>query len=280
MEITGRTALVGIFGDPVAHTFSPAMHNAAFDALGLDWRYVAFHVAPAGLADAMAGVRALGLRGINVTVPHKEAVLPHLDDVDEPARRIRAVNTVIHRNGKLKGTNTDGAGFVRSLKEEGFPFKGRRVCVLGAGGAARAVCFSLLEEGVAFLRVVNRTKAKARILSEDLNRFCNRTEAAGRVETLGDFDLLVNTTSLGLHADDPLPLDASLLRRELTVCDLIYNPVQSRLLAEAEAAGARAINGLGMLLWQGVLAFEHWTGREAPVESMRDALGRVMGKMP
>ena len=277
MKITGKSTLVGIFGDPVEHSFSPAMHNAAFDALGLDWCYVPFHVTPERLGEAVAGIRALKLRGVNVTVPHKEAVMEYLDRVDEQAGRIGAVNTIVNEDGMLIGYNTDGAGFVRSLEEAGRSVEDRRVAVIGAGGAARAVCFSLLEAGVSSLIVLNRTREKALRLCEELNAVRSAAAACGEPENLEGVDLLVNTTPLGLHRDDPMPMDASLLKADVAVCDLIYNPAETPFLEAARLKGASTLNGLGMLIGQGAISFRLWTGREAPVDVMTTVLAGTRG---
>lgn len=272
IEITGTTTITGIFGHPVSHTLSPAMHNAAFDALGLNWRYLPFHVAPERLGEAVAGIRALGLRGVNVTVPHKEAVMQYLDRIDDEAGRIGAVNTIVNDDGVLTGYNTDGRGFVKSLEEQGITVGGRRIAMLGAGGAARSVAFSLLASGAASIHIVNRTVSRAASLADDLNRIRHAVTAASEIGSLAGFDILVNTTSLGLHAEDALPVDTAMLDNEIAVCDLIYNPAETPLLAAARKHGAKAINGLGMLLWQGAVAFRLWTGAEPPVDVMRRAL--------
>ncbi len=272
MNITGKTVLVGIFGHPVEHTFSPAMHNAAFDRLGLNWCYLPFHVLPERLGEAVEAIRALGLRGVNVTVPHKEGVIRYLDRVDEEAARIGAVNTVVNEDGVLVGYNTDGKGFVRSLEEADIIIGGKKIIVLGAGGAARAVCFSLLSAGASDLLIVNRTLERAKQLADDINAVSKAAKATGSLSSTSGYDILVNTTSLGLHNGDPMPIEDSLLNSSLFVCDLIYNPARTHLMCLAEQRGCKTINGLGMLLWQGVLAFNLWTGIMPPVEVMSDAL--------
>ncbi len=264
--------LVGIFGHPVEHTFSPAMHNAAFDRLGLNWCYLPFHVLPERLGEAVEAIRALGLRGVNVTVPHKESVIRYLDRVDDEAARIGAVNTVVNEEGMLVGYNTDGKGFVRSLEETGVIIAGKKIIVLGAGGAARAVCFSLLSAGVSDLLIVNRTLERAKQLAGDINAVSKAAKATGSLNSTSGYDILINTTSLGLHNGDPMPIEDSLLSSSLFVCDLIYNPTRTHLICLAEKRGCKTINGLGMLLWQGVLAFNLWTGIMPPVEVMSDAL--------
>jgi shikimate dehydrogenase len=279
--IGGATRVVGILGDPVRHSRSPAMHNAAFAALGLDWVYVPFHVRPAGLADAVAGLKALGARGFNLTVPHKEAVLPLLDEVAPAARVVGAVNTVVMaEDGRLVGHNTDGEGFSRALHEaHRFRAERSRALVLGAGGAARAVCDQLLREGIPAIRICNRTQAKAEALAEHLRAH----HPAGDVKALpwtpldhraaiNWAELIVNTTTVGLHAGDGAPLDTNGISPGHIVVDLIYEPPVTPLLAACQALRARCLNGMGMLLHQGALAFTLWTGRDAPLDAMRGAL--------
>ena len=260
--LSGRTRVVGVWGHPVGHSRSPAMQNAALAALGLDWVYVPFDVAPAHLPAAVAGLRALNLVGINVTVPHKEAVLPLLDVVDEDARRIGSVNTIHNVGGVLYGSSTDGPGFLRSLEDLGESADDRRALLLGAGGSARAVAFALAGRG-ARVQIANRTEARARELADRVNEF--RPGAASVVGWGGeadDFDLLVNTTSLGMTPqEDALPvLPPGPLRPDVCVFDLVYAPPETRLLRLARAAGCRAANGLKMLVAQGALSLGLWTG--------------------
>ena len=277
MTVTGRTKVVGVWGHPVGHSRSPAMHNAALEALGLDWVYVPFDVAPADAEAAVAGLRALGLAGINVTVPLKERVLPLLDEVDEAAARIGSVNTIHNRDGSLFGCSTDGAGFLRSLEAAGQPCEKREVLLLGAGGSARAVAFALASCGC-HCRIANRTEARAEALAGDINRwFPGAVSVAGWGAPAGAFDLLVNTTSLGMAPDveamPALPPDAFAGRP--FVYDLVYAPAQTRLLAAASAAGCETMNGVKMLVWQGALSLALWTGRrpeEMPVGVMEAAV--------
>jgi len=268
MTVTGRTKVVGVWGHPVGHSRSPAMHNAALASLDLDWMYVPFEVAPDDLAAAVAGLRALGLVGVNVTVPLKESVVPLLDVVDEDARWIGSVNTIHNRDGRLYGYSTDGAGFLRSLEAAGQPTQGRRVLLLGAGGSARAVAYALASRGC-HCQIANRTEARAAALALAVNsRYPGAASVAGRGGKAAGFDLLVNTTSLGMPPNEEavpaLPPNAFAARP--FVCDLIYVPAQTRLLAAAAAAGCETLNGVGMLVWQGVLALAIWTGR--PLEEM------------
>ncbi|MDN5346850.1 MAG: shikimate dehydrogenase [Clostridia bacterium] len=281
-----RTKLTGIIGYPVEHSFSPAMHNAAFVACGLNWVYLAFAVRKELLADALAGVRGLGLVGINVTVPHKEEVLPLLDELDPLAARIGAVNTVVNEGGRLKGYNTDAYGFLTSLREEGFDPAGKKAVILGAGGAARAVAFGLAGAGLGALVIANRSPERARELAAALKKNIPALQvewARLRPEevapALREADLLVQTTSVGMYPKiDVSPLeDYSCLRPGLWVYDLVYNPRQTKFLKAARAAGCRTLDGLGMLVHQGAAAFRLWTGLQPPLEVMRQAVVERLG---
>ncbi len=268
------TRLAAVIGFPVRHSLSPAMHNAAFRELGLDWIYVACEVAPGAVDAAFAGVRALGFGGLSVTIPHKAAALDAVDEVTDTARAIGAVNTVVPTaDGRLRGTNTDGAGFLASLADEGFDPAGRVCAVLGAGGAARAVVHSLAGAGAAEVVVVNRTPARAAATAA-------LAGAAGRVGTAADVtraDLVVNATPLGLAGSVDLPVDPALLGEGQLVVDLVPNPAVTPLMRAARERGAGAVGGIGMLVHQGALAFELWTGRPAPVAVMRAAAVRALG---
>jgi shikimate dehydrogenase len=284
--ISAKTTLVGLIGWPVSHSVSPAMHNAAFDALGLDWRYVPLPVDPAlpgAVGDAVRGMRAMGMRGVNVTVPHKQAVLPFLDRIEATAQAMRAVNTIIvEADGSLIGDNTDAPGFIADLRAHGVEPAGRRVLVLGAGGSARAIVYGLAQARARHITVANRSVERGGRLLDDLRPFLGATIA--KVMALPDgppaieADLIVNCTSLGMtpHQDTtPWPHDLPLHSGQV-VYDLVYNPADTLLLRQARRHGARAIGGLGMLIWQGALAFERWTGQPAPVEVMRSAAEEYM----
>ncbi len=271
--IAGTTQVLGVIGDPVAHSASPAMHNAALRALKLNYVYAAFCVAPAALPAALAGMRAFGLVGLNVTVPHKQAVMAHLDELSAEAQSIGAVNTIANRDGRLVGYNTDAFGIVQSLKVDGglarLPPK---VALLGAGGAARAVLYALLaRDEVEEVLLLNRTVAKAAALAEDLDR-AGRVQVGSLAEAgpIGDAGLLINATSIGMHPrQDVSPLaDPSCLHEGMLVADIVYNPLETMLMRQGAAAGAAVINGLGMLAWQGARSFAIWTGVEPPVEAM------------
>lgn len=271
MTIPGaHTRLAAVIGYPVRHSLSPAMHNAAFAELTLDWVYVACEVAPGAVAAAFAGARALGIGGLSVTIPHKAAALAEVDEATPTARAVGAVNTVVFGgDGRLLGENTDGPGFLASLADEGFDPSGRRCAVVGAGGAARAVVHALAGAGAAEVVVVNRSPDRAKATA-------GLAGGAGRVGVAADIegvDLVVNATPLGLAGGDPevLPVAPDLLGAGQLVVDLVPNPAVTPLMRAALARGARVAGGLGMLVHQGALAFELWTGRLAPLGVMRAA---------
>ncbi|RDV81745.1 shikimate dehydrogenase [Ammonifex thiophilus] len=288
MRIDGNTRIVGIFGDPIAHTLSPRMHNAAFQSLNLNYVYVPFRVRREELAEATAAIKALNLAGINVTVPHKEAIIPYLDELEEEARLIGAVNTVINQGGKLWGSNTDASGFLAALQEEGFAPAKKKVAVLGAGGAARAVGVALARSQVEEIIFFNRTFDRAAELAAYLEeRTGVRTRAlpweemgsSKGIELLQAADLIVQTTSLGMYPceGEMPPVAGEAFRPGQLVIDLIYRPLETRFLSLARKRGAKTASGLGMLLYQGALAFSLWTGVPAPLEVMRAALEEALG---
>lgn len=274
--IGARTRVAAVVGSPVGQSVSPAMHNAAFRAAGLDWVYVAFEVAPGRLGPALAGARAMGLAGLSITIPHKLDAASEVDECSETARAVGAVNTVVPAGaGRLRGENTDGAGFVAALAEEGFDPAQRRCVVVGAGGAARAVVAALAGAGAAEVTVINRSPDRAEAASA-------LAGAAGRVGSGPDVavaDLVVNATPLGMTGGGAgaLPVDPARLHAGQLVVDLVPNPAETALMAAARARGAQAAGGLGMLVHQGALAFEMWTGLEPPVEAMRAAARRALG---
>lgn len=268
--------LLGVMGDPILHSKSPIMHQAALSELGLQGAYVPLHIRPAGLADAISAVRSLGFRGVNVTIPHKVEVMKYLDEVDEGAASIGAVNTIVNDNGRLKGFNTDGIGYVRSLKDEACPeLSGKRIAVLGAGGAARAIVYALITEQPASISIINRTELKARELAKVWNELADIRgfgEEASR-DVLSSADVVINTTSVGMHpATENVPVTPDFIREGAVVSDLIYNPLKTALLRQCEEKQCIVHGGLGMFVNQGAYAFEYWTGRSAPVQAMRDAV--------
>lgn len=273
MNITGKTRVTGLFGYPVEHTLSPAMHNAAFRHLSLDYCYVPFRVHPTMLADAVRAIKGLDLAGVNVTVPHKESVIPLLDALEPEAEFIGAVNTITHENGILTGYNTDGRGFMRSLEEQDIRTAGSRILIVGTGGACRAISYYLCEQASS-LHLFDIDRAKAERLANDLSTVRSTVSLAAAVDITG-FDIIINATPLGLHTGDPLPFPTDELKPSQTICDLIYR--QTPLLTSADQRGCKTVNGLGMLLWQGALAFELWTKSAAPAEIMRSALLSKIG---
>ena len=283
MGITGATRLCFILGHPIAHTLSPAMHNAAFAALGLPYAYLPWAVPPARLAAAAAAFRAMeNFAGANVTVPHKEAIRVHLDALSPEAEGIGAVNTIIPRDGRLVGHNTDGAGFIASLREGGgMDPSGVKVLLFGAGGGAKGVAYALAAEGAAEITVANRSAGRAEALVGTLSVGFPRCQflalplqAPGVAEAVGSADVLINATAVGLTPGEALPLDLRGLRPTTLVCDLIYRPPETPLLRAARGKGCRVLNGLGMLLHQGAAAFRLFTGVDPPLDAMRAALER------
>jgi len=274
--------LVGVFGQPVAENPTVVMHQAAFAALGLPWRYLTIEVAPEDLEAAMRGLRAFRMRGINLTIPHKVAVLRHLDEVRPAAALMGAVNTVVREGARLVGENTDGKGFMRALTQDaGVDPHGKRVVVLGAGGAARAIAVELALAGAVQLTIVNRSPARGQALVELL---AARTPAradlvawTGAYEVPRGTDLLVNATSIGLPPDVAArpALDYATVGPGLVACDVIPAP-STPFLEEARRRGAGVVDGLGMLVYQAAIGFELWTGRPAPVAVMHDALARAV----
>jgi shikimate dehydrogenase len=282
--ISGKTRICALIGDPVAHSMSPAMHNAAYRKMGLDYIYLALPVKSADLKAAVEGLRALNFRGFNVTMPHKVAIIPLLDGLDPLAEKIGAVNTVVNECGELRGYNTDGPGFLQALLEHGVEPQGKNIVVLGAGGASRAISYVLAQRG-ARLTILNRklemdwAEDIAAFLREDLGAEAAAVELDGeRLQAaLAGADVLINATSVGMDpASDKSLVPAELLRAGLMVCDVIYSPLQTRLIREARAAGCRTVGGVDMLAWQGVLCFEKWTGQPVPPEMMRQEAVRML----
>jgi shikimate dehydrogenase len=269
MKIHGTTKITGLFGYPVEHSLSPLMHNAAFAYLNWDYCYVTFSVRPDFLGHAVKAIQALDLKGINVTVPHKEKVLQFLDEVKEEAAFIGAVNTIQNSDGRLIGYNTDGRGFMESLNEARIEIGGRSALIVGAGGACRAISYYLSEK-VAKLQIFDIDEGKVKTLVNDLSTIRPNVSSAENLDTLEGVDMVINATPLGLKNTDSSPFNLSLLTEKMTVCDLIYK--ETPLLKAASKKGCKTLDGLGMLLHQGVLAFEIWTGIKPPVDIMRNAI--------
>lgn len=266
MSAAAGKHVLGVIGYPIGHSFSPLLHAFFIERLGLDAAYHAFAVQPEALPQAIAGARALGIRGLNVTTPHKQAVLPLLDAVDETARQIGAVNTIFFDDDGAAGTNTDAPGLLASLRHAEVALRGRAVVVLGAGGAARAVVYAAKASGAGEVLIYNRTAARARELARV---FDAREVALEAVTELPAGSIVVNATSVGMAPqEDASPLPAALMRGDLVYVDLVYNPLQTRFLQQAANAGARTVDGLGMLIFQGAIALGGWMGVTVPVAEM------------
>ncbi len=288
--VRGSTKVVGVFGFPVEHSLSPAMHNAAFAALQLSYIYVPFAVQPDRIGPAVRSLSALGIVGVNLTIPHKESVLPFLDEITQEARDVGAVNTVHCVDGRLLGDNTDGQGFYTPLRERGVDLAGKAVVVLGAGGAARAVVFRLAREG-ARITLANRTPERAERLAQAVAeaglpagtvQTVAMDDSKGLADAIAGADLLVHTTRVGMvpetDALPPVPLEA--FHPNLLVYDLVYNPVETRLLQQARFRGCRVLNGVQMLVYQGAAAFQRWTGHWPPTDVMERAVLQGLGARP
>jgi shikimate dehydrogenase len=266
--ISGRTRVAGVIGDPVRHSLSPALHNAAYDALGLDWAYVAFEVAAGAAAGALVAARTLGLVGLSVTMPHKAAAADACDELTSDAAQLHSVNTVtVLGDGRLRGDSTDGEGFVRSLRAAGHEPNGRKVLLLGAGGAARAVSVALHRAGAHVQVAARRPEAAAHVPDATPVAWDARNEVVRAV------DVVVNATPIGMGGD---PSVAVGVHAGLVVADLVYHPLDTPLLRAGRAANAETVDGLGMLVHQAALQVEQWSGRDAPVETMRAAALRQL----
>jgi shikimate dehydrogenase len=260
--IDTATRLYGVIGDPIAHSLSPVMQNAAFRQTGQNAVYLAFHVTD--LPGAIAGFRAMHLGGLSVTIPHKVPIMDLLDDIDPAAREIGAVNTIVNKNGILCGYNSDSPGATGALLEK-TTINGKRVAIIGAGGAARAMAHGIRINGGAFT-IVNRSEARGRQLADEMaGDFCPLNEFRDT-----GFDILINTTSVGMSPDmDGMPVARECLNPAMTVMDIVYNPLETRLLREAREIGCTVVNGVAMFVHQGAIQFERWTGQKAPVELMK-----------
>jgi shikimate dehydrogenase len=275
-----QSTVLALFGQPVAENPTVVMIEAALGAMGLDWRYLTLEVAPADLPDAVRGMRAMGFQGGNCTIPHKVAVVTLLDEITPAAQAIGAVNCIVRKGNRLIGENTDGKGFLQSVQDV-TPATGKKVVLLGAGGAARAIGVELLKAGAAAVTVVNRTRARGEELTAALNRVApgkaTFTPWQGDYSVPAGTDFVIHATSIGLfpYVDARVPLNLDTLRPEMLVCDVIPNPPRTCLVRDAEARGCRALDGLGMLVNQGVIGIRLWTGREPDPAVMRRALEKL-----
>ena len=299
--IDGKTRILGVIGDPIEHTFSPAMHNAGLNELGLNYIYLPFHVKEDRLGECIQGAKAMGIKGLNVTIPHKTNVIKHLDDIDSVASMIGAVNTIqfnfdennesSNQNNETsvttKGFNTDGYGCVRAIKEK-TSINNKKVTITGAGGAARAVAFQIASSGIDELSILNRNVSKAESLANDLRSnlgkagidiAVNSCEIENLKRELDSSDIFIDTTPIGMYpnVDDKPIASADMLHEELVVNDIVYTPMETSLIKEALKANAKVVYGYKMLLYQGIRSFEIWLGRDAPVDVMEKALLDVLG---
>jgi len=286
MRISGKTKVCAVIGDPVEHSLSPCFQNAAFQHLGLDFVYVAFTVKAEELRGAIEGVRSLGFHGLNVTMPHKISIIQYLDELDEDAERIGSVNTVLNRDGRLIGYTTDGVGALNALKNNGVDPNGKKIVILGAGGASRSVSFALIKEAKELV-ILNRTVRRAERLVCDLHRLVRKDEkvrSGGLTEEnlrkeLENADILINATPVGMVPnEDKMPVKEEHLHPNLVVFDLVYNPIETKLLRKAKMIGAKTIDGLSMLIYQGAASFEIWTGVKAPIHVMMKAAEEELRK--
>jgi len=281
--ITGKTNVVGIIGDPVKHSLSPLMHNAAFRYLNLDYVYVPFEVKKSNLEEAIFGARSLNIKGLNVTIPHKTEVIKYIDSLDTSARLIGAVNTIKFDDKTSMGYNTDGVGAIKAI-EEVMKVKNKKIVILGAGGAARAVSFQMLLKDVKMLVIANRTQKNGLKLKEDLLESID-----GNVKCIGlddelkddlrDAHILINTTPIGMYpnVNQESLVKSEMMHEDLLVNDLVYNPHKTSLLKEAEKAGLRTISGIKMLIYQGIESFKIWTGVTPPFHIFEKALMEELG---
>ncbi|MEM3704184.1 MAG: shikimate dehydrogenase [Candidatus Bathyarchaeia archaeon] len=284
MEISGKTKVCAVVGDPIEHSLSPLIHNAAFQHLKLDFIYVAFRVKKEELRNAVQGIRSLNIHGFNVTMPHKIAIIKYLDEVDPTAKAIGTVNTVFNADGKLIGFSTDGIGALNALKNNQVEPRGKRLLLLGAGGAAKAIAYQLAHE-VEEIRILNRTEGKAKKLAKFLREKFNK-KIIGEVlsskllrEHLKEVDILINATSVGMHPNsDQTLVEREWLRPNLAVMDIVYDPLETRLIKDAKTVGAKVVHGTEMLVFQGAASFEIWCGCPAPLNVMREAILKNLEK--
>ncbi|MEE1117687.1 shikimate dehydrogenase [Methanosphaera sp.] len=276
--ITGKTKVVGVIGHPIEHSMSPPMHNNAFKELNMDYVYVAFHVLPENIEKLIESCKTLDIKGLNVTIPHKTSVIPFLDEIDPTAKKIGAVNTIQFKNGIAKGFNTDGIGAIKSIQEY-TTLKGKNVLIIGAGGASKAISFTLINENINSLVIANRSKENACNLIENIRMQCDFEEISyvdikDASELIDDVDIIINTTPIGMypkHEVEP-PIKTDKINEKHIVMDVIYNPLETELLKEARLNGATTINGTSMLINQGLESFKIFTGCKASYKSFEEAL--------
>lgn len=280
MNPTGSTNLICLLGSPVSHSISPAMHNTAFDALGLDYSYMAFDVSKEDLPTAVEGLKKINCCNFNLTMPLKTAIIPLLDEIDEAAKLAQSVNTCVCQDGKLVGYTTDGIGFLQSMKDCGIKYSGTTITILGAGGAATSIITQAAMEGVEKINIFKRKNASFQKVVDFADRLTKSTECDLFVYDMEDMDILnfslqesdilINSTNVGMGDDDRSLVPKEFLHPGLTVCDVIYHPAETRLLKDAKACGCKTMNGKYMLLYQGAAAFKLWTGKDMPIDLIKE----------
>ena len=281
--ITAKTKILGVIGHPIEHSMSPIMHNTAINDLKLDYVYLAFDIEPQDLSKAIDGIRALNIKGISVTIPHKEAIMEYLDEIEPIAKNIGAVNTIKNKNGYLKARNTDGAGGKQSLIENGCELSDKKVLFIGAGGAARALSYFLAED-VAQIIFLNIRKERSKLLAKELNEktgvktFADSISNKNLKKFCSTSDILINASPIGMYPKiEETPVPKEFLHKNLFVFDIIYNPLKTKLLKNAEDIGCKTLGGLDMLVNQGFLAFEWWTEKTPKKELMRNTVKKFLG---
>lgn len=267
MNITGRTIQLGVIGNPIEHSISPQLHNTMIEKTGLDYTYSAYRVKQGEVAKALDGMRALNIRGFNVTIPHKVTAHDLCDEVDPFAKKMGACNTLVNTDGVIKGYNTDGPGFIRSLEYKGVSVKGKFVVVFGAGGAAQGVCMALADAGAKRIGIINRTCEKAEKLADRINKYY--PSVAQVCDRCIEPDIIVNTTSVGMNTNKmPADIDFQIFRKDTVVCDIVYCPRETAFLKKASEAGLKTVGGIGMLINQAVIAFELFTGEKVKKDTV------------
>ena len=276
--ITGKTRITGVIGHPIEHSMSPPMHNNAYKQLNMDYVYVAFHVQPEDIEKLITSAKTLGICGLNVTIPHKTTIIPYLDEIDETAKKIGAVNTIQFKDNKAKGYNTDGIGAIKSIQEY-TTLQDKNILILGAGGASKAISFTLINENINSLTIANRTKENAEQLIENIKKQTNFTKIQYHTindvdEIIEDMDIIINTTPIGMypHHEVKPPIKTDNINKNHIVMDIIYNPLETQLLKQSKENGAQTINGTSMLINQGLVSFEIFTGEKATYKSFEEAL--------
>lgn len=281
MQIDSKTVLTGLFASPSAHSVSPIIHNNAFEKLGLNYVYLSFEVNKDNLKDAVNSIKTFNMRGVNLSMPNKKEVIQYLDEISETAELSQSVNTIVNDNGKLKGYSTDGKGFFKSLEEEKIFVKNKNITILGTGGASISIISQAAFEGIENIFVFKRDKNWEE-QKKILNNISNKTDCKIELFSLEDKNilkrkieeslLLINATNVGMKENISLIEDKSFFRKDLIVSDIIYNPAKTKLLQIAEKEGCKIVNGIGMLLYQGALSFELWTGKKMPVDYIKKIL--------